>query len=375
MDQADIVIVGAGIVGATLAWNLRDSGLDVTVIDRAEPGSATTTWTFAWMNASSKVRRGYVPEYVELSVNGSRESYQLGLDIPGNWLHATGNLELVPADGAAQLEADVRRLVGLGYAAQFLGYDQLVLHHPELDVDEGTVAAWFPTEGWIDGPALVDDIVHRLAGSNVRFRTGEVVGFDHESSPAGSTGVRLSSGEQIRAGRVVLTAGAWTADLAALAGVTVPMVARTEASVPGLVVRATAPAGGLRHQVLGSGFVVRPHRSGEVLLSGEGHGLELTTGTPAEAVSRGAAALLTLAGKTVPALRGSEVIAAGVGLRPLPDDGVSIVGPGPAVPAVYVAVTHSGVSLAPILGKLIARELLSGRPEEALEPFRLTRFR
>jgi glycine/D-amino acid oxidase-like deaminating enzyme len=374
VERADIVIVGAGVIGATLAWNMRYSALDVLVVDRAKPGSGTTTWTHSWMNASSKVRRGYVPEYVALSVDASHDPYELGLDISGDWLHATGNLELVPAENAVVLEADVRRLVRLGYAAQLLDHDQLVRRHPELEVGEGTVGGWYPTEGWIDGPALVGGIVDRLAGSRVRFRTDEVVGFDADGDAAGITGVRLASGEQIATDRVVLSAGAWTADLAALVGVSVPMVARSEAAVPGLIVRATAPADGLHHQVMGAGFLVRPHRAGEVLLSGEGHGVELTADTRAEVVTRAAEDLLILAGKTVPALRGSQVVTVGIGLRALTGDGVSIVGPSVSVPNLYVSVTHSGVSLAPLLGKLAARELLTGHPEGALEPFRLTRF-
>ena len=374
MERADIVIVGAGVIGVTLAWNLRRSGLDVLVTDRAQPGSATTTWSYAWMNASSKARLGYVPEYVELSVDASHDPYVLGLDVRGNWLHATGNLELVAADEAAALEADVRRLVELGYTAQLLDHDQLVRRHPELEVDEGTVAAWYPTEGWIDGPALVADIMERLAGSRVGFRIDEVVGFEKNDAGDRICGVRFASGERVATERVVLSAGAWTADLAALAGVDVPMVPRSDAAVPGLIVRASAPAGGLRHQVMGAGFFVRPHRHGEVLLSGDGHGVALSADSPSDAVMSAAEALLSLVGKTVPALRGSRILTAGVGLRALTQDSVSIVGPSDVVPNLYVSVTHSGVSLAPHLGKLIARELLTGQPEKALEPFRLTRF-
>ncbi|MGW6792637.1 NAD(P)/FAD-dependent oxidoreductase [Streptomyces chartreusis] len=376
VEEADIVIVGAGIIGATLAWGLRDSGLDVSVVDRAEPGGATTASTFAWMNASSKVRRGYGPDYVRFSTDGWRDAYELALEIPGDWMHVTGNLEVVAADQAAALEADVRRLVGQGYLAQYLDPERLAARYPELVVDEGSAAAWYPDEGWIDGPALITDIAGRLDGGNVSFRTGDVVGFDQDSGSARVTSVRLASGERIRTGQVVVTAGVWTADVAALAGVTVPMVAPAHPSVPGLVARATAPADGLRHQIMsGDDFVVRPHRPGEIMLTGEGHGLELTADTSPEEALRGAEALLTVAAKTVPALRDCDVTSATVCLRALPADGVSITGADADVPNLYAAVTHSGISLAPTLGKFIAAELLSGRSEEALEPFRLARFR
>jgi glycine/D-amino acid oxidase-like deaminating enzyme len=58
----------------------------------------------------------------------------------------------------------------------------------------------------------------------------------------------------------------------------------------------------------------------------------------------------------------------------MPVDGLSIVGPVPSAPDVYVAITHSGVTLAPILGRYISHEILTDSQVDSLAPYRPTRF-
>jgi glycine/D-amino acid oxidase-like deaminating enzyme len=63
-----------------------------------------------------------------------------------------------------------------------------------------------------------------------------------------------------------------------------------------------------------------------------------------------------------------------IGYRPTPADGFPIVGPAGHLDGLSIAVMHSGVTLAPAVGLLLSREILSDRPEERLSPFRLSRF-
>jgi glycine/D-amino acid oxidase-like deaminating enzyme len=76
----------------------------------------------------------------------------------------------------------------------------------------------------------------------------------------------------------------------------------------------------------------------------------------------------------LPAARGARVEAARVGVRPMPPDGHPILGPLPGLAGFYTAVTHSGVTLGPLLGRLIAAEILTGTPEPRLAPYRPERF-
>ena len=76
----------------------------------------------------------------------------------------------------------------------------------------------------------------------------------------------------------------------------------------------------------------------------------------------------------VPRLAGVEIESTRLCWRPMPADGLSAVGPVAALPGYYVALTHSGVTLAPVLSRLVADEIATGRPAAALAPFRPERL-
>ena len=96
--------------------------------------------------------------------------------------------------------------------------------------------------------------------------------------------------------------------------------------------------------------------------------------TPDPELRRWAGELLTRARRTVRGLDHAEVAEYQVCVRPMPADGQSIVGRLPGAEHLYVAVTHSGVTLAAHLSRLIAAELTTGEPRAELAPYRPGRF-
>ena len=119
---------------------------------------------------------------------------------------------------------------------------------------------------------------------------------------------------------------------------------------------------------------LRPDGGGRLLL----HALDLdATAVPASppaARSGEGDELLRRAGAVVRGLRGATLEALRVGMRPMPVDGRSVSGWAPGVDGLYLAVTHSGVTLAPVLGELAAREVAGGTDEPMLRPFRPDRL-
>ena len=83
-----VAVIGAGIVGSSVAHRLSEGGAEVFLIDGAEPGSGTTSTSFAWVNANNKLPR----DYFELNVAGMDEHERLRDEIGGDWLYTTGNL-------------------------------------------------------------------------------------------------------------------------------------------------------------------------------------------------------------------------------------------------------------------------------------------
>jgi glycine/D-amino acid oxidase-like deaminating enzyme len=84
--------------------------------------------------------------------------------------------------------------------------------------------------------------------------------------------------------------------------------------------------------------------------------------------------LLTRAASFLPELAKAHVETMKIGVRPMPQDERPIVGPVPGLAGFYVAVTHSGVTLAPLVGQLVAQEVTTGRPSPLLAEYRIERF-
>jgi D-hydroxyproline dehydrogenase subunit beta len=175
---------------------------------------------------------------------------------------------------------------------------------------------------------------------------------------------------------VVCCAGRWVPDLAALAGAApVPLVPWAEpgAAAPGLVVQAgpvTAP--GPARMVHAPRVYLRPHTGGLVHLEAPDAAVDLHT--PGADLRRWAGELLRRARRVVRGLDGASVAGYRVCVRPMPADGRSIVGWLPGADGMYVAVTHSGVTLAAHLAELITAELVSGAAAAELAPYRPGRF-
>jgi glycine/D-amino acid oxidase-like deaminating enzyme len=189
--------------------------------------------------------------------------------------------------------------------------------------------------------------------------------------------VRTAGGQVIPADVVVCCAGRWVPGLAALAGAAapVPLVPWAEpgAAAPGLVVQAgpVTPPGPAR-VVHAPRVYLRPHSGGLVHLEAPDAAVDLHT--PEADLRRWAGELLGRARRVVRGLDGASVAGYRVCVRPMPADGRSVVGWLPGAGGVYVAVTHSGVTLAAHLAGLIAAEIVTGTAAAQLTPYRPSRF-
>jgi glycine/D-amino acid oxidase-like deaminating enzyme len=157
----------------------------------------------------------------------------------------------------------------------------------------------------------------------------------------------------------------------------VPLVPwQTEGSVaPGLAVRVgpVVPPGPVR-LLHTPDLALRPHPGGLLHLEAEDAAAAVDLHTPEPELRRWAAELLRRARRTVRGLDDARVVAHQVCVRPLPPDGQSIVGRFPGIPGLYVAVTHSGVTLAAHLSRLITADLTTGTTPAPLAPYTPARF-
>src|ERR1700744_5492876 len=107
-------VIGTGVIGAAVGWQLSLRGVDVLFLDRGEPGAGATNWTFSWVNASNKTQ---TREYFDLNFAGLSAHYRLAAQVGAEgWWHPTGHLRWA-ADGEASdaLRARVSQLTSWGY--------------------------------------------------------------------------------------------------------------------------------------------------------------------------------------------------------------------------------------------------------------------
>jgi glycine/D-amino acid oxidase-like deaminating enzyme len=121
------------------------------------------------------------------------------------------------------------------------------------------------------------------------------------------------------------------------------------------------------------GVHFRPEPGGRLVLQADDTDAMVTPDTPADPALPGCVELLRRVRRYLPSLEGGRIVEARVGIRPMPADYYPIVGPVEGRPGLYLAVTHSGVTLSALLGEIVARELTTAQEDARLAPFRPAR--
>jgi glycine/D-amino acid oxidase-like deaminating enzyme len=365
--MSDIAVIGAGLVGCAVAYHCALAGAEVTLIEAVRPGSGTSGTTFSWLNANNKTPR----EYFDLNLAGMREHLALRETLGGApWLHDGGNLEWAEDPTDQTLLSDkVDRLRSWGYAVELLSPRRARDMEPDLRIDDNTIkqVAYYPEDRWLDPLLLIHALLRKGERHGLRLHRGRVNRIDLMAGRA--VAAVTEAGERFAADVVVDCAGRVANEIAALVGFSLPL-----ANTAGLLAL-TAPAPtGLSRIVHAPGVNIRPDGAGRLLLHSDDTDALVDSATVPSLGLPGCVELLRRAGQVIPDLAGVPLEAARIGVRPIPADGLSAVGPIPGIDGAYLAVTHSGATLCLALGRMVAMEIVSGRPVEALSLFRPSRF-
>jgi glycine/D-amino acid oxidase-like deaminating enzyme len=373
-SRSRVAVIGAGVIGAAVAQRLAEKGIAVILLDRADPGSGTTAASYAWVNANRKLPRAYFDLSVAAMEDYRRLAWRLA---PAPWYHLDGNLIWFrdPARAAA-LRENVQRLQAWGYAAEMLPARVVLADlEPGLAIpNPETPVGWFSREAWVDAPTMTRRLVEAVRNAGGRVLTGP----DREVVAIGKEGERLSTvtlrgGQTLPVATVVNAAGPEASRVAAMVGRQLPMTLR-----PGLAVRAEMPGGDpLRRPVETDHIAVRPDGPGRVFLA-----LPVDAEIELDDMRPGSvplddplvAQMMDWGVAVVPALAAARPVTALVGVRPIPADGLPCVGGVPGIPGYVEVVTHSGVTLAPLIARSLTDEMLREAGNPLLRPFRPDRF-
>lgn len=373
----DVVVVGGGVVGATVAYLCARDGLRTVLLDRADAGRATDAGAGIVAPATS-VRHEALFEF------GLRAgAYYLLLlehlaeDGGGPTGYARcGDLRVAVTED--ELEPFAALAARLG--ARRHGHGQ---PRPEdvREISPGDAETMFPplarplralfdrTAARIDGRLLNQAL---LRAATQRGLTAVRTGVDRLLMEGHRVTGAVASGQSYRAAQVVIAGGAWSRALGEQLGVEIPVAPQrgqiVHLHLPDQPTAAWPVVHGFRdHYILAwdGGRVV----AGATRETGSGFDPRLTAG--------GIREVLGEALRVAPGLAAAALLESRVGLRPLSADGLPVLGPVPGAPGAYLATGHgpSGLTLGPYSARLIA-DLVAGRaPGESLAPFALARFR
>jgi sarcosine oxidase subunit beta len=368
---ADVVIVGAGIMGVSTAYHLarRQAGR-IVVVERDDVCSGSTAL------ASGGIRHQYANRIgVELTRH-SIETYEgfeaeFGVD-PRFRQH--GYLILVTTEAElAQAERNVALQQSLGVDVRLLAPDETHRRFPYLATDDLRGATYSPRDGYADPYLATTAIAARARDLGVTIRTGcEVVGFARTT--AGVDGVVTREGT-VSAPVVVVATGAWSGVVGALAGVDIPVAPLRRSKF----ITAPFPFEKIPEA---TPFVIDPHLG--ISLRREGAGVLLGIGRREEAGSFGtqldwslAEPLVERAVRRAPVLADAQLMRTWSGLYEMTPDQTGIVSTVPEVSGLYVIAGFSGHGFmhGPIAGQLMAELIVDGRATTVdIAPLALDRF-
>ncbi len=363
IETADVVIVGGGIIGCSIAYHLARAKVHTVVIDSGQPGQEASSAAGGFLAvASGSQLRGPTFELKRASLELYEPLVQelkekTGID--SEYLKY-GLLKLVRSnEDDEQLRALYNLRCEQGLPAEWLSAEDVWKLEPEL-TRELRGAVFFPGDPHLNNPRFTQALAVGAQKLGVEFITGRAVtGVKKE----GSRVVAVSAeGEEIKGEKVVIAAGGWSGKVGKFFGLDIPVE-----PAKGQIV--TCRADFLHHLVAWSDYFLVPRLNGEVLI---GSTVEFV-GFDKEVTLETVRNFLDGIAEVIPALVKRPLGRTWAGLRPYSATGRPILCPAPELDNVILATGHfrDGILLAPITGKLIAELITSGNPSPSLEPFGL----
>ncbi len=347
-----VLIIGAGILGASLSYRLSRAGAEVTVLEADQPASAASGRSFGWINASFYADAAHHA----LRVAAMAAHHRLAADLPeaghiwqgALWFETEGV-------GFEQMHSALK---ALGYPVDVLGQAEVTALEPALHAPPSR-ALRFPSEGAVNPAALTRSL---LAASGAKVLSG-IAAKSLIEVGGKITGARTAIGP-IEAEHTVLAAGITTPRLLHGLGLNLAMVPR-----PGLLLR-TDPVGfRLKHILISPEQEIRQLSDGGLLAPCAANHQADSAETIPDRAAAIAATLTNLRALFGPDISEAETV---LGHRPYPADGLPALGL--VAQGLSLAVMHSGVTLAALAAEALAAEIMGQGAHPLWHPYRPERL-
>ncbi|MGH7400921.1 MAG: NAD(P)/FAD-dependent oxidoreductase [Candidatus Rokuibacteriota bacterium] len=365
---ADVVIIGAGAIGASIAYQLARRGArDVVVVERDTVGAGSTS------KAAGGIRVQFATRVeIELSLRGIAffKRFEEEMGVPCDF-HQEGYLFVVTDEPTlARFRANVALQRSLGADVRVIAPDDARALVPALNMDDALAAVWGPMDGYASPNDVVQAYAAQARARGVRIvEETPVTGIVVERGRV--AGVRTPAGD-IATRLVVNAAGPWAPLVGRMAGLELPVDPRRRH------IFVTDAFDGIRHPLplvtdTGSGFYCRSEQGAILMSPGD---IGETTEYEARVDWSVLEQAVEKAVRRIPALERAQVRHAWAGLRPLTPDGRAILDWAPGIDGLFLAVGFCGHGFqhSPAVGETAAELLLDGRSTLDIEDLRLGRF-
>ena len=383
MNNFDYAIIGAGVIGCSLARWLAGAGKRVALIDRAAPGTEASH-AAAGMLAPSAEADNLTPLF-----SLATRSRSLYTNLAAELIAETGIDPQYRTDGtllpfATSVARDhmlhtLSWQIAQGARVEQLSSNQLASREaalsptfPQGPSREFGGALYLPDDHQVDNRLLMQALVSSCRLRGVDFVLGQSVS-SIVVRKGGAIGVAIgpeNSSQTLTAGAIINASGAWAAQITGDGIPAIPVC-----PVKGHMLALRAPAGTLRHVIRTEDVYLVPRHDGRIIVGStmEEAGFDKTV--HAAPVAR----LQEAAQRLCPALASAERIEAWTGLRPATPDGLPVIGPLPervGIANYWTALGHfrNGILLAPITAEVLTHWLLHGQPPFPMDAFLPDRF-
>jgi len=365
---ADVVIIGAGVIGCSTAYHLAKAGVtDVLVVEMDQVGAGSSGQSASMLSLQFCTS--------ELSARMAQYSYdrymafeeEIGVPID---FKRTGWVSLATKESAEQLLEVARMSRCLGITTETLTPEEIKHRYPEINTDDIAVGTWGPDDGSFDPHMIMWGFMRRAREMGVTLRQG-----------VRATGVRVQKGRVagvqtddgfVATDVVVNAGGPWAAEIGRWVDVDVPIV-NSARSILVTGPFPEIPSDRPFIEDVTAEWYFRPEGPGVLMGMGSSPTDTLDVSLDFETMDE----MVATAVHRVPVLEKASVLTGWTGIRPLTLDDLPIVGPVPGVEGFILNCGWGGVGIinAPIAGQLAAELIGDGRASTMdIGPLRIERF-